>query len=41
MTDDAVRYVRSGMVRSRIESSDLGPWVAWVPGSIAGAPPRS
>jgi hypothetical protein len=24
-----------------IESSDLAPPVAWVPGTIAGAPPRS
>jgi hypothetical protein len=40
MTDDAVRYVRSGdQVEYRVVGS--GPSVAWVPGTIAGAPPRS
>ena len=37
MTDDAVRYVRSGdgQVEYRVVGS--GPSVAWVPGTIAGA----
>ena len=41
MTDDAVQYVRSGdgQVAYRVVGS--GPSVAWVPGTIAGAPPRS
>src|SRR5206468_4063818 len=41
VTDDAVRYVRSGdgQVGHRVVGS--GPPVAWVPGTIAGAPPRS
>ena len=35
MTDDAVRYARSGgRVAYRVVGS--GPWVAWVPGTIAG-----
>ena len=34
MTDDAVRYVRSGdgQVAYRVVGS--GPWVAWVPGLL-------
>jgi hypothetical protein len=41
LTDDAVRHVRSGdgQVAYRVVGS--GPSEAWVPGSIAGAPPRS
>jgi uncharacterized protein (DUF302 family) len=31
----------AAMVRARIHSSDLGPSVAWVPETIAAAPPRS
>jgi hypothetical protein len=40
MTDDAVRYVRSGdgQVAYRVVGS--GPSVGWVPGTVAGAPPR-
>jgi hypothetical protein len=41
MTDDAVRYVRSGdgQVAYRVVGS--GPSEAWVPGTITGEPPRS
>jgi hypothetical protein len=41
MTDDAVQHVRSGdgQVAYRVVGS--GPSVAWVPGTLAGTPPRS
>jgi len=41
MTDDAVRYVRSGDGQVEYRGVGSGPSVAWVPGTIAGAPPRS
>ena len=32
MTDDAVRYVRSGVGQVAYRVVGSGPWVAWVPG---------
>ena len=40
MTDHAVRYVRSGDGQIAYRASDLADSVAWVPGTIAGAPPE-
>ena len=35
MTDHAVRYVRSGDGQVAFRVVGSGPWVAWVPGTIA------